>query len=400
MRPSPLACFVLCLLLPVTAFAGSDDDYAQPGEALQNGDIDVSLRYRFENVSDDTPAVAAEDGTASTLRTTLSYGSAGFRGFRVFLEFEDVTDIGAADRHSVAGRPGIADPDLTESNQVYVSYGRFPETMIRFGRQEINLGDQRFVGAVGWRQNHQSFDGLRVKQGSIPRTMLDYTYVQNVNRIFGDNKEMQGHLLNAEVQAGKTGRIVPYVYKLDYDSPADAGLSTTTYGARWKDSHKCDCGWVFPYVIELAQQDDTGDNPGQVDAGYRRVEAGAKRENVWFKLGYELLEGSAADGKFTTPLATGHKFNGWADRFLVTPTEGLEDTYLAVGGRHERLSGLIAFHDFASDSAGIDYGSEIDLQVLYKTAWKQVFGLKAAFYDADDTTSSVDKLWIWTAYSF
>src|SRR3546814_3361296 len=37
---------------------------------------------------------------------------------------------------------------------------------------------------------------------------------------------------------------------------------------------------------------------------------------------------------FQTPLATLHAFNGWADRFLSTPGNGLEDIYVGVGGKH------------------------------------------------------------------
>ena len=33
----------------------------------------------------------------------------------------------------------------------------------RVGRQEVNLGGQRLVGAVGWTQQGRSFDGVRVR---------------------------------------------------------------------------------------------------------------------------------------------------------------------------------------------------------------------------------------------
>jgi hypothetical protein len=34
---------------------------------------------------------------------------------------------------------------------------------------------------------------------------------------------------------------------------------------------------------------------------------------------------------FTTPLATLHKFQGWADKFLTTPVNGLADLYVNAG---------------------------------------------------------------------
>ena len=56
--------------------------------------------------------------------------------------------------------------------------------------------------------------------------------------------------------------------------------------------------------------------------------------------GYELL--GSDDGKvaFNTPLATKHKFNGWADKFLGTPKEGLEDVYLTAKGKVSGVNGL------------------------------------------------------------
>ena len=59
------------------------------------GELAVSLRYRLENVSDDNPPVAADDGIASTLRTTILYTTPTWGRFTLFAEVEDVTDLGA-----------------------------------------------------------------------------------------------------------------------------------------------------------------------------------------------------------------------------------------------------------------------------------------------------------------
>ncbi|MFT5806450.1 MAG: hypothetical protein ACI9LG_000713 [Moritella dasanensis] len=41
----------------------------------------------------------------------------------------------------------------------------------------------------------------------------------------------------------------------------------------------------------------------------------------------------SGDYGFATPLATLHKFNGWSDQFLNTPTQGLADLYLSVSSK-------------------------------------------------------------------
>ena len=46
--------------------------------------------------------------------------------------------------------------------------------------------------------------------------------------------------------------------------------------------------------------------------------------------GIEYLEGNGTIG-FSTPLATLHKFQGFADVFLTTPASGITDAYGKLG---------------------------------------------------------------------
>ena len=87
---------------------------------------------------------------------------------------------------------------------------------------------------------------------------------------------------------------------------------------------------------------------------------------------------------------------------------------LAAGGTWgEGWSAMAAWHDFSADNAfddGFgnkvdDYGTELDVQVTYKASWKQSFGVKAAVYSADDTSTlpigeDTSKIWFWTGYKF
>jgi hypothetical protein len=119
---------------------------------------------------------------------------------------------------------------------------------------------------------------------------------------------------------------------------------------------------------------------------------------VSVKVGYEVLSGNEIDGQFKTPLATLHKFNGWADRFLRTPTDGLEDLYLALNGKVGPVKWLLIYHDFNAESSSAHYGDEFDFQFLYAAPWKQGFGFKGAFYSADEHLTDVRKIWIFTSY--
>lgn len=54
-----------------------------------------------------------------------------------------------------------ASADQLDLHQGFVELGTERRFLARLGRQEMNLGDERLVGAVGWTNTGRSFDGLR-----------------------------------------------------------------------------------------------------------------------------------------------------------------------------------------------------------------------------------------------
>jgi hypothetical protein len=390
---------------PLRVEAAPGDDAAQASQ--DRGEIDFSLRWRYEEVSQD---VFADQARASTLRSTLGYRTPAWHGISVSVEFEDVHDLGLSDEHANGGagslangvvdRPVIADPELTEINQARLRYQGLEPLTLDVGRMEIPIGDERFVGPVGFRQNHQSFDGLRASLTAIPRTTLLYAYIQNVGRINGGDQGMSSHLLDVPVDLGRWGELAPYGYFLDYDDASSAGLSTVSWGARWSGRVKLGESWSIPLHAQAALQRDVADNPNRVDAGYARIEAALSREGLTFGLGWEVLGGSADGGAFQTPLATLHKFNGWADLFLTTPADGIVDTWATASGKVQAFSFTVTLHDFDSDAGSQSWGSEIDAEIVWTAPWKQLFSLAYATYDAEGFATDTDKLWLTTSYRF
>lgn len=381
-------------------------------EALKEGNVDIGLRYRFESVSDDAPQFV-DDAEASTLRTAVAYRTAGWRGFRAAVTFENVSDLGAENSHANAGagdagngvtnRPPVVDPPLTELLGAAIHYDGFDGVALSAGRAEVVLGGARYVGNVGWRQHHQSFDLVRVDVDAIPKTKLTYAFLDRQHRIFGDSRPMDSHVLFADVECGGAGTLTVYGLELDYGRLADSGVSTTTYGARFRGKPECDCGWAFPYSVELANQSDTGLNPNDVDADYYRVSAGASRGALALEVARESLGGAPGEGRFTTPLATLHAWNGWADKFLVTPPNGLVDTTLAASyrwGERDAFQVKGVLHRFEADTGGADYGDEIDVELAWTAPWKQRFALRAALYDADTFSTDTEKIWAYTTFGF
>ena len=400
----------VCVALLVTSFSATPIVAAEPDatllDALRQGTPVLDFRYRFERVRDDAPATSTKDADASTLRTVVGYRSATWKGLHLRVDAENVSVIGedlynnagaGASGNGVVDRPVVADPAGTALLRANVGW-QGPAFAVQVGRDEITLGDQRFVGNVGWRQHHQSFDAITIRSTALRRVRLFYGYLDAVHRINRATDELAGHLGNVEVDLGGAGRLTVYGYLLDYDAPSRRRFSSSTYGAEWAGSRTL-AGGKLGYELELAQQSDAGDNPGRIDAGYGFAKLGYSAERFGVQGSYEVLDGSPEKGKFNTPLATLHKFNGWADKFLVTPPRGLADLEVRASGKLAGIGWILSHHQFDSATGDVSYGTELDLQLLYKASWGQVFGLTGALYDADELGTDTDKWMLWTSFS-
>jgi hypothetical protein len=375
-------------------------------QALTKGKPSVSLRYRYENVDD---GAFDEEAHASTLRTVLGYRTLPYRGFSFFVQAQNVAAVGddlfdnrgaGHLSNGVSNRPAVSDPSQTRMQQVYARIDAF-DTTFDLGRREIAYGDHRFVGDVNWRQNHQAFDAIHLSNRSLPKTTLSYTFADKVIRVDGGTKDMSSHFVNALVAIDPDLSLELFSYLLDYDEAVDSPLSSQSYGGKLSGSRSILGKHRLLFEAQYAKQTDFGANPGERNADYLHLLGGASLSGkVTLKLGRELLGGSPSNGAFQTPLATLFKFNGWADKFLTAPPNGLVDWYVSGEGRFGSLSWIAAYHDFGSDTGELSYGSELDVRTLYTTSWKQAFGFQAALYREDGFSSDTTKLWFWTEYGF
>jgi len=374
-------------------------------DAIMNGEATLDLRYRYETVEQ---GGFAEDATASTLRTKLKYVTGEYKGFSAVLEFDNVTQIGVGDYNStVNGKtmyPVIADPLITEVNQFHLAYTGIENTTLLAGRTALNLNNQRFIGTVGWRQNDQTWDMVGGITTPVKDLKLTYGYVWNVNRIFGDDHpfgdlDTNTHILNAEYTGFDLGKLTAYGLMIDLNDAPVFGLSSQTFGVRFEGQKEVGVqGMKVMYEAEVATQSDYQDNPNSYTANYYHLSGGLSAHGFTGKLGYEVL-GSDNGSSFQTPLATLHKFNGWADKFLGTPAGGLEDKYAAASykvGADGPFKGLkfdAIYHDFSAETGG-DYGTEIDLQVSKSFMEHYFLGLKFADYSSDGFATDTQKLWL------
>ena len=155
----------------------------------------------------------------------------------------------------------------------------------------------------------------------------------------------------------------------------------------------------FGWTLEAARQRDHAGNPLRFSHEYWLAEPTLTLRGITARAGWEHLRGNGSHA-LQTPLASLHAFNGWADKFAVTPAQGLEDRYLGAGGKLgrgpwvDRLSWTLAWHDFRAARGGADYGHEwnASLGTSFGHGWSGL--VKLADYRSEGFARDTQKLWL------
>jgi hypothetical protein len=433
MRFSGIVPLFLCLAAVTPALAqGSVLD------AIKSGHPVIDLRARYENVQDDSKA--QRTGEAGTLRARLGYETGAWNGLSVQTDFDQLWLLGGnsnSTRNGKTAYPIIADPAMTVLNRLELTYASDFDTKFVVGRQRLILGNARFIGNSGWRQHEQTFDALSAVNGSIPDLTLTYAYLYRVNRVYGPDQPVpsntvaaatgqanyyksNSHVLNG-VYVGVPGlRVESYAYLLDLSAPgfavlpaqqaATSRLSTATYGLRADYGFPIAQDFAVKLSGEFAHQTGYANNPLSFALNYYLGETSASWRGFKGLVGYEVLEGNGTIG-FSTPLATLHAFNGWADLFLTTPNNGLKDLYVQAGYSLPMnelgltsLNPAVVYHRYTTDVLDAGIGTEWDAQAELVVDPRLSLLVKYANYQGSGAAVGgfADKsiVWLQTAWKY
>jgi hypothetical protein len=386
------------------------------GEVFAKGKVGLDFRYRYENVEQDGFKRSA---AANTLRSRLTLATATWAGLSALAEVDNVWDFDSDNYNSTENGntqyPVIADPTGTNLNQVWLKYAHqgWDGTI---GRQRINHGNQRFVGGVAWRQNEQTYDSFRATWKPIEILNLDFSYAWQVKRIFGPDDganpadfDGDNFFLRADYNITPDHRISAYGYWLDFDEdpPYSAAqtvnLSSDTYGLEYAGKLG-----ILSLAAAWATQSEAGDSELKYDADYYMGELGVTVGPAVLKAGYEVL-GSDNGVGFQTPLATLHKFQGWADQFLTTPGDGVEDAYGSIGFNAGPVKLAVIYHEFQAEDSSEDFGNEWDAIATWPVTDNFTAELKYANFGSDSKRDpvtgnrrfvDVEKAWITLQFKY
>lgn len=409
--------YLLAALAAMYALPTFAEDTVKPAapttlmEAITMGKPMTNFRLRYENVDQDGVSASTgknlEQANAWTLRSLIGWQTKPLNNFSIAAQLINVTQLNndfydgtnnlfgssVATPANKKKYPLVVDPDYTGINQLFLEWSGLPETKVRVGRQSVKLDNVRFVGNVEFRQLMQVFDGIAIENKSIPDVEFYAAHFEGLRRITSQYLN-DGHvdIAHATWKYSPTESLTGYGYFQNmplngfnaysnnaHTTHGGTGFdddSSKTFGLRADGSHPVNASLKALYTAEYAKQSDYRDGDNRIDAHYWRLGAGAGFGNWSIRLDRELLSSNDSLYGFQTALATGHLFQGLGDFFLLTPKQGIEDTFLTLNGKIDALQLSAEYHWLDSDKSfktagdvahftGNQYGKELDLIVAY-----------------------------------
>ena len=373
----------------------------------------AEARLRYEHVDQDGLAQQA-DALTVRARAGLTASSGALSATLVGQGTLAVIDRYFDGFDKAATKPLVADPQNVALYIAQLQY-RTKWLTLTGGRQKIVLDDERFVGNVAFRDNGQTFDAVRAELTPAQGLKLDVSYAWSVRTIWGfqgkgaRQQAISGDNILANLSyATPLGMLSGFAYLVDQDEAAVQAyrLSSQTYGVRLAGNQPLSKFAKFAYQLSYARQLDYHRNPNDYAADYWLADATLDLHSWKLNAGYEVLGAShgAALTSFQTPLGTNFKFQGWADKFLTTPANGMRDLYVGTGYGWKQvgpLSGVAlaaTWHRFESDRLDQHYGNEWDLIASAKLR-RTALSVRYAHYDARAMATDTDKLWLQADWS-
>lgn len=372
----------------------------------------ADVRLRYEQADQDG---LAGDSDAFTLRVRAGF-QASHGPLTALVEAQGNLAI-AGDYydglHGAATRPLIGDPQNVAISRAQIGL-KLPFATLTAGRQRIGLDDERFIGVVGFRQNGQTFDAVRAEVTPLKGLKADLTYAWSVRTIWGvdGTGPRQGAVSGDNIFANLSyatpvGTLTGFGYWVDQDEAAVQGfrLSSKTFGARIAGTRPVGKA-KLAYQLSYARQSDMGRNPNDYAADYWLADVALDLNGPKIGAGYEILGASsgAALTSFQTPLGTNFKFQGWADKYLTTPPDGVRDLYVNAGwgwkaiGPAKGVTLHAAWHRYESDRLTRHYGDELNLMASARFG-RTTASVRFADYQADLFATDTQKFWLqldWT----
>lgn len=317
---SALLVSLLFVMAPTLSFGQDKGDEEYPRFKF---DGQFRLRTEFDGR---TAGVDPDFATLSRIRVGVNGYLEDWIG--AYIQIQDARAWGTA-----LNTLNDATADRFDFHQAYIVLGRESQVFTRLGRQEVNLGDQRLVGAVAWSNTGRSFDGVRVlgNAGKIKWNAFGLNVAERdsliaigldpqINQGVFDDGWLVGGFANTSL--GDLTAELTALYDVNAATDKSFTANLRAHGA----------AGLFIYDAAGAYQGGP-DRSAYFLSGKAGLAPG--KWTIAAQLDYLSGDDDPTDGDakaFHTLYATNHKFYGYMDYFLAIPQQldqaGLVDAML------------------------------------------------------------------------
>lgn len=422
-RIKKLGKVVLLASLASNSFAYTYDEGGLSDEksivdAVQKGKAKLDFRMRYEDARQ--KSIPEQGAQALTLRSRVSYETQRYNLFSAFLQFDDISAF-PDDENYNSGSNGqlddvlIADPERTGITQAWLAYD-IANTLLRYGRQSYTLDDGRIIGQESWRQNEQVFTGLSLQNESLNYLRFKLAKFNRVEQAYAKSANdldapVDISLVNIHYRGFLLNDLSFYYLNIDDYAPNPLWETSTTGvyfsgNAGGGPSSAQGNDFSLAYFLAYAQQKDSGVNPVNYRAEYRRLELNLAYKGFGLLLGQEVL-GADKQGMFVTPLADLHAFQGWSDQAvdydLGNNSGGVKDLYWGLEySCSDNFRLAFNYHDYNFDkplgsisSIGSEWGLLVDASLN-----EYSFSFKYSDYSAASIGEDTTRAWVSIGASF
>lgn len=267
--------------------------------------------------------------------------------------------------------------DQFDLHQGYAELGTVARVAGRLGRQELALGDERLVGAVGWSNTGRAFDGARLlgAAGGVQWSVFwmnvaerDSLLVSGTDPQANQGENDDGWLLGGFASTAFGGATAELTALVDRKALTDElyTVNLRVHGATGLLRYEAAGAYQFGPDVRaffLSGRAGAAVGSGAIDAQADYLSGGAD-------------PAEAATRAFHTLYATNHKFYGYMDYFLAAPSQldeaGLVDVMLRgsvpVARAVTARADLHHFRTARERSGEHALGTELDLVGSWKAA--------------------------------
>jgi hypothetical protein len=404
--PAVVAGMVAVLFAPPWACAQQGSGIL---EAVKAGRLELSFRPRYEWADD---VALPNDARGLTMRTLAGWRTKPYRGFegRVLLgsSVQLVDDFNDG-FNGKTQFPFSNTPEKTDFTEAYIRWRGVDGLAVTAGRQKLDLDRTRFVGPNEFRQTQRWYNGASATIDSLSGWNFFLAHFVRERGPDTRQRALRLEVVRASYEWTNGHTLLGSVYLHDQAKAIPVtGFVDSSYrilSLRADGSVPLDSRLALNYMAEYGEQRPYADGDHRIRAPYARITLGGKWTDFLFGINYERLGSNAGNYGMQTPLGLLHPSQGWADKFNVTPLQGVRDIWVAAGYRFGAWDFYMEAHRFGSDVGDIDYGREIDLRLDWNVRRNLQLRTELAEFDAADeppnAMTDATRLWLtvsWAIY--